>query len=239
MRTATPETTFAIAVDGEAVGSVGFVLRRDVERVSAEIGYWLAEPFWGRGIATEALAAVTGYAIAHAPADPHLRLPFAWNARVVPGAGKGRLRARGAAAPQRDQGRRDHRPAAVRVHACPSTDGSSHAQGRLSPRGDPKPEAEALVLRRVRVAQRAARAVGVEVPAAAANHALLAGRRTVRVDVRRAASPDTAPTSPTSTPTRCRACRRGPTGSAETCRPASVFCRNSPAGNAPYGYLPL
>ena len=34
-----------------------FVLRQDVERVSAEIGYWLAEPFWGRGIATEALVA--------------------------------------------------------------------------------------------------------------------------------------------------------------------------------------
>ena len=56
---ATPETTFAIAVDGEAVGSIGFVLHPDVERVSAEIGYWLAEPFWGRGITTEALIAVT------------------------------------------------------------------------------------------------------------------------------------------------------------------------------------
>jgi hypothetical protein len=31
------------------VGSIGFVLRTDVERVSAEIGYWLAEPFWDAG----------------------------------------------------------------------------------------------------------------------------------------------------------------------------------------------
>ena len=54
VRDRSPETTFAIAVDDEAVGSIGFVLRSDVERVSAEIGYWLAEPFWGRGIATEA-----------------------------------------------------------------------------------------------------------------------------------------------------------------------------------------
>ena len=46
-RIANPETTFALAVDGEAVGSIGFVLRSDVERVSAEIGYWLAEPLWG------------------------------------------------------------------------------------------------------------------------------------------------------------------------------------------------
>src|SRR5579862_5708430 len=57
------ETLFAIAVEGEAVGGIGFVLHPDVERVSAEIGYWLAEPFWGRGIATDALAAVTAHAI--------------------------------------------------------------------------------------------------------------------------------------------------------------------------------
>src|SRR5213594_565976 len=63
IRNRVPETTFAIAVDDEAVGSIGFVLHPDVERVSAEIGYWLAEPFWGRGLATEALAAVTKYAI--------------------------------------------------------------------------------------------------------------------------------------------------------------------------------
>src|SRR3989442_12873 len=64
LRNVTPETTFTIAINGEAAGSVGFVLRHDVERVSAEIGYWLAEPFWGRGIATEALVAMTGHAIA-------------------------------------------------------------------------------------------------------------------------------------------------------------------------------
>jgi [ribosomal protein S5]-alanine N-acetyltransferase len=59
-----PETAFAIAVGGEAVGGIGFVLQDDIERVSAEIGYWLAEPLWGRGIATEAVRAMTSYAIA-------------------------------------------------------------------------------------------------------------------------------------------------------------------------------
>ena len=116
VRDRTPETTFAIAVDGEAVGSVGFVLRHDVERVSAEIGYWLAEPFWGRGIATEALAATTDYAIETHQLTRVYALPFAWNAascRVLEKAG---YRARSAAAPQRDQERRDHRSAAVRVH---------------------------------------------------------------------------------------------------------------------------
>jgi ribosomal-protein-alanine N-acetyltransferase len=86
----TPETTFAISVNGEAAGSVGFVLRHDVERVSAEIGYWLAEPFWGRGIATEALVAMTEYAMATHHLTRMYALPFAWNAascRVLEKAG--------------------------------------------------------------------------------------------------------------------------------------------------------
>jgi RimJ/RimL family protein N-acetyltransferase len=56
------ETNFAIEVDGEAVRGVGFVLREDVERCSAEIGYWLGEAVWGRGIATAAVRAATAYA---------------------------------------------------------------------------------------------------------------------------------------------------------------------------------
>jgi [ribosomal protein S5]-alanine N-acetyltransferase len=79
VRDRAPETTFAIAVDGEAVGSIGFVLHRDVERVSAEIGYWLGEPFWGRGITTEALIAVTRHAIAAHSLTRIFAVPFAWN----------------------------------------------------------------------------------------------------------------------------------------------------------------
>jgi ribosomal-protein-alanine N-acetyltransferase len=90
IRNRTPETTFAIAVHDEPVGSIGFVLHPDVERVSAEIGYWLAEPFWGRGIASEALAAVTGYAIDAHHLTRVYAVPFAWNAascRVLEKAG--------------------------------------------------------------------------------------------------------------------------------------------------------
>jgi RimJ/RimL family protein N-acetyltransferase len=85
-----PETVFAIAVNDEPVGSIGFVLRGDVERVSAEIGYWLAEPFWGRGITTEALVAVTKYAIGTHGLNRIYAVPFAWNAascRVLEKAG--------------------------------------------------------------------------------------------------------------------------------------------------------
>ena len=52
-------TAWAIEVEGEAAGGIGIEMHTDVERVSAEIGYWLAERFWGRGIVSEALAAVT------------------------------------------------------------------------------------------------------------------------------------------------------------------------------------
>ena len=55
---------FAIVVDGAAVGGIGLVLKDDVFRRSAEIGYWLGEEYWGRGIVTEAVFAVTDYAFA-------------------------------------------------------------------------------------------------------------------------------------------------------------------------------
>ena len=45
----------AIDVKGEAVGSIGVFAGDDVYRKSAEIGYWLAEPYWGNGIVTEAI----------------------------------------------------------------------------------------------------------------------------------------------------------------------------------------
>lgn len=59
----TPETNFAIDVGGEAVGGIGFLLHEDIERCSAEIGYWLGAAMWGRGIVTAALRELTRYAI--------------------------------------------------------------------------------------------------------------------------------------------------------------------------------
>jgi RimJ/RimL family protein N-acetyltransferase len=98
MRATTPETSFAIASDGRAIGGIGFVLGHDVERVSAEIGYWLGESFWRRGIATEALIAITDYAITTHRLTRLFAVPFAWNiasCRVLEKAGyelEGRLR---------------------------------------------------------------------------------------------------------------------------------------------------
>lgn len=74
-----PETNFAIAVDGVAVGGVGFVLQPDVDRLSAEIGYWVGETLWGRGIVTEALIATTRYAIEQHGLTRLFAVPFAYN----------------------------------------------------------------------------------------------------------------------------------------------------------------
>jgi ribosomal-protein-alanine N-acetyltransferase len=59
-----PQTDFAIVVDGEAAGGIGFILQEDVSRRSAEIGYWLGEAYWGRGIATYAVRAVSEHIFA-------------------------------------------------------------------------------------------------------------------------------------------------------------------------------
>ena len=57
-----PVTNFAIVVDGEAVGGIGLILKDDIYSRSAEIGYWLGEGLWGRGIVTEAVRALTDWA---------------------------------------------------------------------------------------------------------------------------------------------------------------------------------
>ena len=52
-----PETSFCLATDHELIGGIGLELQEDVYRHSAELGYWLGEPFWGRGIASRAVRA--------------------------------------------------------------------------------------------------------------------------------------------------------------------------------------
>ena len=51
------ETSFAVEYGGEAIGGIGFKLGLDVARISAEVGYWLSEVYWGRGLTTPAALA--------------------------------------------------------------------------------------------------------------------------------------------------------------------------------------
>jgi RimJ/RimL family protein N-acetyltransferase len=55
-------TNFAILVDGEIAGGCGYEIGEYERSRSAEIGYWLSPPYWRRGIATAAFAALTAYA---------------------------------------------------------------------------------------------------------------------------------------------------------------------------------
>ncbi|MEO8257632.1 MAG: GNAT family protein [Acidobacteriota bacterium] len=74
-----PETVLAIDVGGEAIGGVGYALQKDVDRVSAELGYWIGEPFWGRGIATEVVKVLTGHALARHQLTRVFGMPFSRN----------------------------------------------------------------------------------------------------------------------------------------------------------------
>ncbi|TGE08185.1 GNAT family N-acetyltransferase [Hymenobacter fodinae] len=56
-----PLHIFAIEVEGQAVGGIGIHPRTNIERKNAEMGYWLGEPFWGRGIITEAVKQLVAY----------------------------------------------------------------------------------------------------------------------------------------------------------------------------------
>jgi ribosomal-protein-alanine N-acetyltransferase len=57
-----PPRHLAIEIEGQAAGSIGLEPGQDVMRRGGEVGYWIGEAFWGRGIATEALGAFVAYA---------------------------------------------------------------------------------------------------------------------------------------------------------------------------------
>ena len=51
----------AIMVGDKIAGCIGLELQTDTSRLSAELGYWIGEPFWGKGIATEAVKQMLEY----------------------------------------------------------------------------------------------------------------------------------------------------------------------------------
>jgi ribosomal-protein-alanine N-acetyltransferase len=55
---------FLIFYGNELAGEIGITIQEDVHRLCAEIGYFIAEPFWGKGLATEAIKKMTEYTFA-------------------------------------------------------------------------------------------------------------------------------------------------------------------------------
>lgn len=54
----TPVLNFVIEVDAQLAGGIGMLPKTDVYRNNMEIGYWLGEPYWGKGIATQSIALI-------------------------------------------------------------------------------------------------------------------------------------------------------------------------------------
>jgi RimJ/RimL family protein N-acetyltransferase len=93
-----PESTFAITVDDDVIGAIGFEHRGDIWRRSVELGYWIAPAYWGRGIMTGAVRSMTNWAFDTWTINRVWAGVFSWNpasARVLEKAGyvyEGRLR---------------------------------------------------------------------------------------------------------------------------------------------------
>jgi [ribosomal protein S5]-alanine N-acetyltransferase len=77
------QTSFGIVVDGMAIGSISLMLGEDIARRSAEVGYWIGRPYWGRGIMVEALQATSRYGFEHLDLARIFAVPFARTARSV------------------------------------------------------------------------------------------------------------------------------------------------------------
>ena len=80
---AEPMSNFAIEIDGAFAGGIGLRLQQDVDRVSAELGYWLGEAFWGRGAATAAIQAFVPWALDRFQLERIYATPFHWNAGSI------------------------------------------------------------------------------------------------------------------------------------------------------------
>jgi RimJ/RimL family protein N-acetyltransferase len=56
-----PVHVFAIDMNGEAIGGIGIHPQDDIHCKNAELGYWLGEPFWGKGIISQAIPEMLDY----------------------------------------------------------------------------------------------------------------------------------------------------------------------------------
>jgi ribosomal-protein-alanine N-acetyltransferase len=56
-----PQVTFAIEYRGDFAGCIGLLRQKDIYKLTAEIGYWIGEPYWGLGFATKAVNLLVDY----------------------------------------------------------------------------------------------------------------------------------------------------------------------------------
>ena len=77
--TGDPIHLFAIDIGGQAVGAIGVIPQDDIHRKNAELGYWLAEQFWGHSIVTRAIRQTVDFAFTTYDIDRVFARPFGTN----------------------------------------------------------------------------------------------------------------------------------------------------------------
>ncbi len=70
---------FAIEADGKAVGSIGVFRQENIHFRTAEMGYYIGEPYWGKGIATSAVKQACRYVFENTDIIRIFAEPFAYN----------------------------------------------------------------------------------------------------------------------------------------------------------------
>ncbi len=74
-----PYNILAIEVNGEAAGGIGIHPLADIMCKNAEMGYWLAEPYWGKGIITNAIKQMVEYGFRNWDINRIFARPFGTN----------------------------------------------------------------------------------------------------------------------------------------------------------------
>lgn len=70
---------FAITADNKVIGSIGVFRQENIHRQTAELGYYIAEEYWGRGIMTEAVKQICKYVFSKSDILRIYAEPFAYN----------------------------------------------------------------------------------------------------------------------------------------------------------------
>ena len=70
---------FAITADGRVAGSIGVFRQENIHRRTAELGYYIGEEYWGKGIMTEAVKQICGYVFEKSDIIRIYAEPFAYN----------------------------------------------------------------------------------------------------------------------------------------------------------------
>ena len=70
---------FAITVEEKVIGSIGVFRQGNIHRQTAEVGYYIAEEYWGKGIMTEAIKQACKYVFDKSDIIRIYAEPFAYN----------------------------------------------------------------------------------------------------------------------------------------------------------------